>query len=30
MVPALDHSPTGHTIFNSLVPDAVFTQGPAR
>jgi hypothetical protein len=27
---ALGHSPTGHTIFYSLVPDALFTQGPAR
>jgi len=27
---ALSHTPTGHTIFYSLVPDALFTQGPAR
>jgi hypothetical protein len=27
---ALGNGPTGHTIFYSLVPDALFTQGPAR
>ncbi len=27
---ALGHNPTGHTIFYSLVPDGIFTQGPAH
>jgi hypothetical protein len=27
---ALTHNPTGHTIFYALVPDGLFTQGPAH